>query len=151
MLREINMKKVIEQVELIDSIIGLVGVLIILCAALFVQFFLGEQPCPLCELQRAAFIVIGLSLIMNVRYGNKASHWAMVILGGCAGAFVSIRQILLHITSQVGFGDAFLGLHMYTWCLIGFSICIIGSALMLLIYPECKKAEPPAVSTGGSN
>jgi len=128
----------LEEVELIDSIIGVVGVLIILSGALFMQFFYGEQPCPLCLLQRAAFVLIGLSLLMNVRYGNRVSHWAMAILVACAGLSVSLRQICLHITSPIGFGSAVAGFHMYTWCFFGFSLTIIGSAVMLIIYPEAE-------------
>jgi len=125
-----------KELEVIDSVIGVVGVLIILGAALFMQFFYKEQPCPLCLLQRAAFVSVGLSLVLNVRYGNRVTHWAMAILSACAGIAVSIRQILLHIASPTGFGSAVFGLHMYTWCFIGFALIIVGSTVMLLIYPE---------------
>jgi len=118
----------------VASVIGIVCVLTILGSALYVEFFLNEEPCPLCELQRVAFINIGIALIMNLRFGNKVSHWALVILSALAGISVSIRQILLHINDPVGFGDAFFDMHMYTWCFIGYSIAIIGSALLLLIY-----------------
>lgn len=130
------LRETIEEFELIDSIIGLIGVLIILGAAFFMQLFYREQPCPLCLLQRAAFVSIGLALLMNVRYKNKASHWALVILSATVGMAVSIRQILLHIKTPAGFGSAVFGLHMYTWCFLGFTLAIVGSAVMLLIYPE---------------
>lgn len=129
-------RKMIAELELIDSIIGVIGVLTILSGALFIQFFYGEQPCPLCLLQRAAFVSVGIGLLMNVRYGNKVSHWAIAIFSAAIGLAVSTRQILLHITSSQGFGSAVLGLHMYTWCFIAFFITIVGSAVMLLIYPE---------------
>lgn len=129
-------KKMVAELEFIDSIIGVVGVLSILCGALFIQFFYGEQPCPLCLLQRAAFINVGIGLLMNVRYGNKVSHWATAVFSSAIGLAVSVRQILLHITSPQGFGSTVLGLHMYTWCFIVFFITIVGSAVMLLIYPE---------------
>lgn len=128
--------EIIEDVEIIDSVIGFIGVLFILSGALFVQFFYHETPCALCLLQRAAFVGLGLSLLMNVRYGNKVTHWAMGILFSITGLSVSIRQILLHITSDKGFGSAILGLHMYTWCFIGFFTAIVGCAVMLLLYPE---------------
>src|SRR5438105_12576373 len=108
--------------EQLASILGIVGVLVILGAALFMQFVYGEAPCPLCELQRAGFLNIAIALFMNLRYGNQAAHWALVILSACAGAAVSLRQILLHVTDPVGFGSAVLGLHMYTWCFIAFVI-----------------------------
>lgn len=126
----------IHKMQIIDACIGVLGVVIILAAAIAVQIFYDEAPCPLCLLQRAAFVAVGISFLMNVRYGNRARNWASAILAACAGIAVSIRQICLHITSPQGFGSAFGGLHMYTWCFIGFSIIIVGSALMLLIYPE---------------
>ena len=134
-----SFKEIITEIEIIDSIVGLVGVVIILGAALFMQFFYKEQPCPLCLLQRVAFINIGIALLLNVRFRNKASHWAIAILSACAGIAVSLRQISLHINDPVGFGSAVFGLHMYTWCFIAFFITIVGSAIMLLIYPETNK------------
>ncbi len=130
------LKQLILKFEWIDSLIGFIGIVILLLSSLFVQFFMKESPCPLCILQRAAFINIGICLIMNLRYKNRVSHWAMAILSACAGAVVSIRQILLHINDSIGYGSPFLGLHMYTWCFIVYSAVIIGSSIMLIIYPE---------------
>jgi disulfide bond formation protein DsbB len=136
-----GLKHFIKNLELVDSGIGVLGVVIILGAAIFVQFFYGEQPCPLCLLQRAAFISVGLALLMNLRYKNRVAHWALAIISSVAGIAVSIRQILLHITSDIGFGRSVFGLHMYTWCFIAFGLTILGSAFMLLIYPEKKPTE----------
>lgn len=126
----------IKKLEITSSLIGFIGVICILGGAFFMQFFYDETPCPLCLLQRAAFIGIGLSLLMTLRYGNHVRHWASAILCASAGMAVSLRQICLHITSPIGFGSAIWGLHMYTWCFFGFSLAILGSALMLLIYPD---------------
>jgi disulfide bond formation protein DsbB len=126
----------IERLEIGMSIFGIFTVLGILSAALVMQFVYGEMPCPLCELQRAAFLSIAIGLFMNIRYGNKVAHWAIVILSAFAGIAVSVRQILLHVNDPVGFGSAILGLHMYTWCLVGFVAVIVGATLMLIIYPE---------------
>ncbi len=131
-------RQLLHKVLVIDSMIGFVGVIIILSVALFVQLYMDEAPCPLCLLQRAALVNIGIALLMNFRYRNKASHWALAILSACAGSAVSLRQILLHINSPTGFGSAFFGLHMYTWSFIAFATTIVGSAIMLLIYPEWK-------------
>ncbi len=136
-----NLRKFLNEIEIIDSMIGIVGILIVLGTALVVEFSYKEEPCPLCLLQRVAFLNIGIALLLNLRYGNRVSHWAMVILSGAAGAAVSIRQILLHITDPVGFGSPLMGLHLYTWSFIGFAIAIIGGALMLLIYPEAKNQD----------
>jgi disulfide bond formation protein DsbB len=129
-------KQLLAEIEIIDALIGLIGVIIILSAALVMQFVYYEKPCPLCLLQRAAFVNIGIALLLNFKFGNRVAHWSLVILSGIAGIAVSIRQILLHINDPVGMGSAVLGLHMYTWCFIGFATAIVGSTLMLIIYPE---------------
>lgn len=126
----------IERLEIGMSIFGIFTVLGILSAALIMQFVYGEMPCPLCELQRAAFMSIAISLFMNIRYGNRVAHWAITMLSAAAGIAVSVRQILLHVNDPVGFGSVILGLHMYTWCLVGFVAVIAGATLMLIIYPE---------------
>ena len=129
-------RQIINRIQWIDSIVGFLGIALILGAALFTQFFEHEQPCPLCLLQRAALINIGIAFLYNMRYSNKACHWALAILSACAGIAVSIRQILLHITTPQGFANPIFGLHLYTWCFIIFAATIIISAIMLLIYPE---------------
>ncbi len=131
-----NLKTFMNRLEVIDAFIGFVGVIIILLGALVMQFLYKEEPCPLCLLQRAAFVGVGISFLLTLRYGNRTAHWASAILCACAGMAVSIRQICLHLTDPTGFGSAVFGLHMYTWCFIGFSVVIVGSAAVLLLYPE---------------
>lgn len=126
----------ITHLNTIASTLGLLGVCTILGAALVMQFVYNESPCPLCELQRAGFLNIGIALLMNLKYGNKVAHWALVILSASAGMAVSIRQILLHVTDPIGFGSAVLGLHMYSWCFLGFALAVLGAVVMLILYPE---------------
>ena len=131
----------IYRLEMIDSFLGCIGILMILSGAIFMQFFYNEEPCPLCLLQRVAFVNIGLCFLLNLKFGNRAWHWAIAILSAASGIAVSIRQICLHINDPVGFGSAIFGLHMYTWCFIFFATVIIGSTLMLLLYPERAMAK----------
>ncbi|MCH9643608.1 MAG: disulfide bond formation protein B [Gammaproteobacteria bacterium] len=126
----------IHNLEVINSLIGLVGIIAVLAGVVFLQVFYGQSDCTLCALQRAALIGAGLSLLLNLRYGNKAIHWSCAILSACAGVVVSIQQILLHINSTHGYGSIIYGLHLYTWAFMCFAIIIILSGLMLLLYPE---------------
>lgn len=135
-----DIRQIVTKIEIIDSIIGAIGVAIILGAALFLQFVHKEEPCPLCLLQRAAFLNIGIALLMNVKYGNRVSHWAFAILSAVVGMTISIRQILLHINSPIGYDGVLFGFHLYTLCFIGFLIVIIGSVVMLIIYPESNSS-----------
>lgn len=113
--------------------LGLLAVTGVLGFAFFDQLRYDDLPCPLCLLQRVGFVLAGFGLALNLRFGVRPSHYAVTIIGASTGAAVSVRQILLHIVPGSGsYGDAFLGLHFYTWALIVFSLIILGTAGMLL-------------------
>lgn len=113
--------------------LGLVLVCIVLLAALFYQFWFGELPTPLCTLQLAAAVAVGLGLTLNIVFGPKPKHYAVIILSAVAGAAIAMRQTLLHIApGSTPYGSAVLGLHLYVWAFILFALVIIGSAAMLL-------------------
>lgn len=98
------------------------------------QFYFGELPCPLCLMQRLAYVLIGIALILNIRCGAHNAHYGWGILGGIVGMMVSLRQILLHVLpGDAGFGNTFLELHFYTWAYIGFIGLIAGQAILLML------------------
>jgi len=128
--------------------LGLLGISLVLMVAFADQIAYGDLPCPLCILQRAGFVAAGLGLALNVRFGPRPSHYAVVILSAMAGGAVSLRQIALHVVPGTGaYGNPFLGLHFYTWAFILFALIVVGSAAMLLFdrqFDEPGKALPPA-------
>ncbi|WP_020413985.1 disulfide bond formation protein B [Microbulbifer variabilis] len=102
--------------------------------AFLVELFFHQPPCPLCLLQRVAFTMVGIGLLMNLRFGVRPLHYGMVILSGLAGLAVAGRQVLLHILpGNPGFGEAFFGLHLYTWSAVAFFglLAYSGVAMML--------------------
>lgn len=115
------------------NVLALFALLGVLAGSLHLQFGIGEQPCPLCLVQRSAMIGLAVGPVMNLLWGMRASHYALSILAAVVGAAGSIRQILLHIEpGDPGYGPAVLGLHLYTWAFITFVIAIVGCAAMLL-------------------
>lgn len=113
--------------------LGLLAVCTVLAAAFYDQFVHFDLPCPLCILQRAGFVAVGLGLALNLRFGPRPSHYGIMILSAVAGGAISVRQILLHIVPGSGsYGNAILGLHLYTWALIVFTLVVVGAAIMLL-------------------
>lgn len=126
------------------SALGLLAVSAVLVVAFADQLIYGDLPCPLCLLQRAAFAGAALGLALNVRFGPRPSHWAMVIVSAFCGALISGRQTLLHIVPGSGtYGDALFGMHFYTWAFVLFGAIILGSALMLL-FDRQFAADPDA-------
>lgn len=115
------------------NVLALFGLIGVLAGSLHLQLGIGEQPCPLCLIQRSAMIGVAVGPIMNLLWGMKPAHYALSILAAAVGAAGSIRQILLHIMpGDPGYGPAVFGLHLYTWAFITFTVAIAGCAFMLL-------------------
>jgi disulfide bond formation protein DsbB len=125
---------------------------VVMLSAFFIQFVMGEFPCPLCMLQRYGMILatIGaLFIIMQARRGvlttaRYAQGLGMGLIGVLAGASVSVRQIELHILpGDPGYGEPFLRLHLYTWAFITFAIVMIYVGVMLMLMPRGIPQAPP--------
>jgi disulfide bond formation protein DsbB len=116
------------------NVLALVALLGVLAGSLHLQFGVGEQPCPLCLVQRSGMIGLSVGPIMNLLWGIRARHYALSILAALVGSAGSIRQILLHIYTpgDPGYGPAVLGWHLYTWALVTFIVGIAGCAILLL-------------------
>jgi disulfide bond formation protein DsbB len=122
--------------------LGLLALSGLLMVAFGFQFISGELPCPLCLLQRAAFVAAGVGLALNLCAGNRTSHYAMTILSAVAGGLIAARQMLLHIVPGTGsFGSALFGAHFYSWALLAFAAIVVVAALMLMVEPNIAPAE----------
>ena len=111
-----------------------IGIAAILLVAFGLQFWFGELPCPLCNLQRVAWILCGFGFVLNLRFGVRPLHYGLSLLGALFGAAVSGRQVLLHIVPGSGtYGSPVLGLHLYTWGFLLFVAVIAGIAVLMIL------------------
>lgn len=118
----------------IANILWLAVILGVLISSLFVQFFVGEQPCRLCTWQRMSMIFIAAVLLLNIKFGQQSRNYGLILIFALFGACVSTRQILSYIMpGSLGFGPAIFGMHMYTWALLVFVCSIAAAAIMLAI------------------
>jgi disulfide bond formation protein DsbB len=125
--------------------LGLLVVCGVLIAAFADQLINFDLPCPLCLLQRVGLVAVGFGLCLNVLYGPRPRHYGIMLISAVVGGSVSVRQILLHIVPGTGhYGDAFLGLHFYTWAGVAFFLVILGTAVMLLFESQYETARDPA-------
>lgn len=115
----------------IAALLGLIGVL---AGSLHLQFGVGEQPCPLCLIQRSAMIGLAVGPAMNLLWGMRARHYALSMLAAVVGGAGSTRQILLHIADPAdpGYGPTVFGWHLYTWAFVTFLIGVVGMAVLLM-------------------
>jgi disulfide bond formation protein DsbB len=137
------------------NVVALYAIAGVLIVAFGMQFAFHELPCPLCLLQRAFFCALAVGPILNLRYGPRASHYALSIITAMIGAAVSMRQILLHILpGDPGYGSEVFGYHYYTWAFLIFAAAIALASLMLLFdrqfeADESGDDEGPLRSIGG--
>lgn len=122
------------QIARVINILALFALIGVLAGSLHLQFGVGEQPCPLCLVQRSAMIGLAVGPLMNLLWGMRPAHYALSILAAVVGGAASTRQILLHIATpgDPGYGPAFAGLHLYTWAFVTFTVAVVGCALLLL-------------------
>jgi len=113
------------------------------------QVLLGELPCPLCPLQRAAFAASGIGFALGIRFGPRPSHHGIAIPGAVAGAAIAVRQIALHVGPVTGgYRATLFGLRFCTLALIAFVALIGAVAVLLLIADTDQPATPPGQGAG---
>ena len=82
--------------------------LALLAAALAVQYFRGEAPCPLCVMQRAGFVLFGLialvAAIHRPRRRGAAGYSAALALAALAGLGVALRHVWVLYHPKFGCG-----------------------------------------------
>ncbi|MHC4262565.1 MAG: disulfide bond formation protein B [Planctomycetota bacterium] len=109
----------------------------VLLGAFFFQFGLGEEPCPLCLLQRMGMLGMIVGLACNTWFGFRNEHVAIVQISALVGVTFSIRQVLLHIApvpgEPTGYGTPVFGMHLYTWGVLIFGASILAAAAFLLL------------------
>ncbi|WP_407973249.1 disulfide bond formation protein B (plasmid) [Burkholderia pyrrocinia] len=121
-------------------VLGLFGINAILLIAFAEQIYFHDLPCPLCLLQRVGYIAAGMGLALNLRFGVRPSHYAVILIGALLGGVVSARQSLLHIVPGSGaYGPEILGMHMYVAAFVGFVVIVVVVACMLLF--DCQFSE----------
>jgi disulfide bond formation protein DsbB len=114
--------------------LGVAGIALVLLVAFVLQFVQKELPCPLCNLQRVAFVLCGFGFLLNLRFGSQPAHYGVTILAALFGLAVSGRQVLLHIVpGDAGYGQPLMGLHLYTWTFVFFLSALLGVAVLLVL------------------
>lgn len=113
----------------------------VLCGGFYFQFARGEQPCPLCMLQRMFMVLALLGAAYVVRRGlagritgrDYMTGWGMALVACVAGSFTAWRQTMLHILpGDEGYGGEVFGLHLYVWAWILFQASVVAVGLVLM-------------------
>ncbi|WP_439574435.1 disulfide bond formation protein B [Phreatobacter sp.] len=119
------------------ALLMLVGIAVVLTAAMVMQYVFGELPCPLCLLQRVALFGIGFALAQNFRNGFSHRNTGIGLTFALLLLIVSVRQTLLDIVPRPGHsyvGSTLFGLHMPVWSVIIATLIIAGYAAAMTLF-----------------
>jgi disulfide bond formation protein DsbB len=117
----------------------------IITAAMILQFYEGEIPCPLCLLQRVAMFGVCFGIILHFRHGYSARNEGFSMLFALLLLIVSVRQTLLDIYPRPGHnytGSAVLGLHMPVWSVVIAVAILLAFAMKLAVLGGERPQDP---------
>jgi disulfide bond formation protein DsbB len=123
----------------------------IMTAAMVLQFYGNEIPCPLCLLQRVAMFGVCFGIVMHFRHGYSARHDGFSMLFALFLLIVSVRQTLLDIYPRPGhsyIGSAVLGLHMPVWSVVIAVTILSAFAIKFAVLGDENlrdRSSPPAI------
>ena len=118
----------------LGNALGAAAIATILLVAFGLQFGLNEPPCPLCNLQRVAFVLCSFGFVLNLRFGVQPVHYGLTLLGALFGVAASGYQVMLHMApGAAAYGWPILGMHLDSWSLVLFFAVIAAVALLLMM------------------
>lgn len=83
------------------NLAGLLACVALISYALYVQFHLHIEPCPLCILQRIAFMAMGVVFLVGALHGpRKRGRWiyaGLTVAAALLGVIVAARQLWLQM------------------------------------------------------
>lgn len=121
-------------------IINALLAIILPCLVLFSiwhQFKHNEEMSAFYMTQRLAMLGVAVGALLNLRFGIHTAHYGISLLSSVLGGAIALRQIGMHFCPCfVPFGEAVLGMHLYTWAFIIFAASTFLIALLLFFYKQ---------------
>ena len=100
--------------------------------AMFIQFVVGDLPCPLCLLQRIAFFGFTYGALLHFKGSSRFRSIGISLLFIVLLQIMSLRQSLIDIYPRPGhawIGSAIFGIHLPIWSFIGALMLVLAISL----------------------
>jgi hypothetical protein len=68
---------------------------------------------------------------MNLRFGLHPRHYSVILLSSFFTSLVALRQVAINTVPDGGYGDTFLGFHLYSWSFFISTLILIFTAIVL--------------------
>jgi len=126
----------------IGALVGLMqrlnalGVLVaagVIGGAMFFEFTQDQEPCSFCMMIRFCFTGIAMGALLNVRWGIRVSHYAVMLFSALLGIVISFFDVVSSYPPISSWGSTpFMGMHLPSWGFIAFVAAAALIALMLM-------------------
>lgn len=128
------------------NVIGILGLGIAVGIGLWIEFWHGQKPCPLCYLQRVAMMGIALSLYWNLAFSFKIHHYASALFWNLFGMLVALRHLAINVCKEPkATSFFFFSLRIYTWSFMVFSLSLLGICSLLFLYKSSEERASSCV------
>lgn len=130
-------------IERLINILTVVSILLLSVVVYIYQVVLIQPPCPLCLLQRIGYLSIALGCLLNLRFGLRSSHYALILISALFTTFVTLREIILQLEGAVRTSATLFGLRLSSWSFAVTLLLVIISILLLGFKHENQEKHPP--------
>jgi disulfide bond formation protein DsbB len=102
----------------------------------------------MCLRQRFGFLCIAFGFLMNLRFGFKPSHYAIVLVSALYVASMALWQISFHVIPGTGaYGSPVFGIHLYTWSFMISTAVILATSFVMAIDSQYKTTHSDTANT----
>lgn len=115
---------------------------LVMCFSYYIEFYLGEPPCSLCQLQRFFMMGAGVCLMFNISGVVSIRNISGAILSCILGSVISLYQWSMLLTNDgVSYAPHLFSLPLYIWSTTFFFSLAIALIFVLFFIKERKELK----------
>lgn len=126
-----NSKEIFSRVERLFNVITILAITLLSAMVITYETILREIPCTLCLLQHLGFLFIAFGFLLNLRFGLRSEHYAIILFSSVFTNFVALRLISLRPIVDIKFSSLLFGLHLTSWAFICSLAIMIATTFLL--------------------
>jgi disulfide bond formation protein DsbB len=133
--QRLTRKEILMRVERLFNVMTVLAITLFSAMVITYETILRGIPCSLCFLLHLGFLFIAFGFLLNLRFGLRSEHYAIVLFSSLFTNLVALRLISLRPIIDTKFSSLLFGLHLTTWSFI-ISLLIMMTTIIILGWPR---------------
>lgn len=129
--KRVSRKEILIKIERLFNVLTILTITLFSAMVIIFETILREAPCTLCFLLHLGFLFIAFGFLLNLRFGLRSEHYAIVLFSSLFTTFVALRLIALRPVTDIKFTSLLFGLHLTSWSFIVSLIIMVATVLIL--------------------